>query len=99
MQISMLLIFYVLLAMLKLADELPSNSPGLCVAAGLICQFVYLSSMFWLNSIRYEHNIPSTPVTAQPVHLTNTRKMLHRNFYRVVGVFKAAIDVQKEFKL
>ena len=37
--------------------------------------------------------------TAQPVHLTNTRKMLHRNFNGIVGVFKAAINMQKEFKL
>ena len=32
MQISMLFIFYVLLAVLKLADELPSKSPGLSKA-------------------------------------------------------------------
>ena len=49
----MLFLFYVVLAILKLADELPRNNPGLCVAAGIICQFVYLSAMFWLNSIRY----------------------------------------------
>ena len=37
--------------------------------------------------------------TAQPVDLTNTQKMLHRNFNQIVGVFKAAINMQKEFKL
>ena len=37
--------------------------------------------------------------TAQPVDLANTRKMLHRNFNRIAGVFKAAINMQKEFKL
>ena len=37
--------------------------------------------------------------TAQPVDLANTRKMLHRNFNGIAGVFKAAINMQKEFKL
>ena len=37
--------------------------------------------------------------TAQLVHLTNTQTMLYRNFNGIVGVFKAAINMQKEFKL
>ena len=44
-------------------------------------------------------NIPSLPDTAQPVDLANTQKMLHRNFNRIAGVFKAAINMRKEFKL
>ena len=31
--------------------------------------------------------------TVRSVHLGNTRKMLHRNFNHVVGVFKTAINM------
>ena len=37
--------------------------------------------------------------TAQPVELTNTGKMLHRNFNCIVGVLKTAINMLKELKL
>ena len=33
--------------------------------------------------------------TAQPVVLTKTQKMLHKNLNYLVGVFKAAINMQK----
>ena len=48
----MLFLFYVALAMLKLTPDLMTDDAALCVAAGIFCQFVYLSAMFWLNSIR-----------------------------------------------
>ena len=49
----MLFLFYVALAVLKLSPQLMTDDVALCVAAGIFCQFVYLSAMFWLNSIRY----------------------------------------------
>ena len=35
------------------------------------------------------------PPTAQPVVLTKTQKMLHKNLNHLVGVLKAAINMQK----
>ena len=34
-------------------------------------------------------------VTAQPVVLTKTQRMLHKNLNYLVGVFKAAFNMQK----
>ena len=51
------------------------------------------------TALEKQGNAFSGLYTAQPVELTNARKMLHRNFKCIVGVLKAAINMLKELKL